>query len=136
MAQEIKEIVLDWEGDLRFRGGLPGSHTVVVDGDSASGIGPMAMLLTALAGCTGADMIHILERMRVPVERCRIVVHGTRREEDPRRYIAIHLAFEVSGAGMDEDKARRAAALSLEKYCSVAHSLAPDIAMTHEVRVG
>lgn len=136
MAQEIKEIVIDWEGDLRFRGGLPGSHTTLVDGDSAAAMGPMAMLLTSLAGCTGADMVHILSRMRVPLARCRITAHGTRREEEPRRYVAIHLLFEVSGDGIDEAKARRAAALSLEKYCSVAHSLAPDIVVTHDVSVG
>ena len=135
MAQEIKEIVLDWDGDLRFRGGLPGGHTTLVDGDGTDAMGPMALLLTALAGCTGADMAHILARMRAPLARCRIVARGTRREEEPRRYMAIHLEFEVSGEGIDEARARRAAALSLEKYCSVAHSLAPDIALTHDVRV-
>lgn len=136
MAQEIKEIVLDWEGDLRFRGGLPGGPTTTVDGDNAEAMGPMALLLTSLAGCTGSDMVHILGRMRMPPLRCRVVARGTRREEEPRRYVAIHLVFEVSGEGLDEAKVRRAAALSLEKYCSVAHSLAPDIAMTHEVTVG
>lgn len=136
MAKEIKEIVLDWEGDLRFRGGPPGGHTVLVDGDNAAAMGPMTLLLTALASCTGADMAHILTRMRLPLARCRVVARGTRREEEPRRYIAIHLEFEVSGEGVDETKARRAAALSLEKYCSVAHSLAGDIELTHEVRVG
>ena len=135
MAQEIKEIVLDWEGDLRFRGGPPGGHGALVDGDNAAAMGPMSMLLTSLAGCTGADMVHILGRMRVPLASCRIVAHGTRREQEPRRYVAIHLVFEVAGDGIDEEKARRAAALSLEKYCSVAHSLAPDIAISHEVVV-
>ena len=136
MAQEIKEVVIDWEGDLRFRGGLPNGPSTLVDGDNAEAMGPMALLLTSLAGCTGSDMVHILNRMRMPPARCRVVARGTRREEEPRRYVAIHLSFEVSGDALDEAKVRRAAALSLEKYCSVAHSLAPDIVLTHDVTVG
>ena len=135
MAQEIKEVVIDWEGDLRFRGGPPGAPATLVDGDNAAAMGPMSMLLTSLAGCTGADMVHILARMRVPLARCRIVAHGTRREQEPRRYVAIHLVFEVAGDGIDHEKAKRAAAMSLEKYCSVVHSLASDIAVSHEVVV-
>lgn len=135
MAQEVKEVVLDWEGGLRFQGGIEGGHQLLVDGEGAAAQSPMTMLLMALAGCTGADMAHILERMRVPLARCRIRLRGTRREQEPRRYVAMHLTFELSGEGLDEAKARRAAELSLEKYCSVAHSLAPDIALSHDVRV-
>lgn len=136
MARETKEIVLDWEGGLRFRGGPAAGHPILVDGDGAAAQSPMTLVLTALAGCTGADVAHILDRMHVKLSRCRVTVQGTRREEEPRRYVTIHLGFEVAGEGLDETKARRAVSLSLEKYCSVAHSLAPDITLTHDVRVG
>jgi putative redox protein len=136
MAQEIKHVTMDWEAGLRFRGGTAGGPAITIDGDNAAAPGPMTTLLAALAACTGSDLVLIMEKMRVAFTACRVAVQGTRREEEPRRYVAIHLEFIVSGDGLDEAKVRRAAALSLEKYCSVAHSIAPDIALTHDVRVG
>jgi putative redox protein len=54
-----------------------------------------------------------------------------RREQEPRRYTAIHVEYHLAGDGLDESRARRAIDLSLEKYCSVAASLAPDIKVTY-----
>lgn len=136
MTQEIKHVVVEWEGGMRFRGGAVGGPVTQVDGDNAASPGPMATLLVALAACTGSDLVHILDRMRLPMDGCRIELHGTRREEEPRRYVAIHLEFTLTGEGLEPDKVTRAVMLSLEKYCSVVHSLAPDIAVTHEVRLG
>ncbi|MDF3053584.1 MAG: hypothetical protein K0S19_1689, partial [Geminicoccaceae bacterium] len=56
-------------------------------------------------------------------------------EQEPRRYTAIHFDYRVSGEGLDQTKAERAVSLSVEKYCSVIHSLAPDIAITYAVTV-
>ena len=60
---------------------------------------------------------------------------GTRREEHPRRFTAIHFRWSIAGDGADETKARRAIDLSLEKYCSVVASLAPDINVTYDVAI-
>jgi putative redox protein len=91
----------------------------------------MLTLLLAAAACTGSDVVVILRKMRVTLRELRIEAAGTRREEEPRRYIALHLDYRLGGEGLDENKARRAIGLSLEKYCSVVHSLAPDIAITY-----
>jgi putative redox protein len=69
----------------------------------------------------------ILKKMRMAVRSLRMEVEGTRRAEEPRRYISITLAYHIAGDGLDASKVERAIALSLEKYCSVVHSLAPDI---------
>ena len=71
--------------------------------------------------------------MRVELRGLTIDVTGTRREEQPRRYVALHFRFRLSGAGLDRSRAQRAIDLSLEKYCSVVHTLAPDLALTHEL---
>ena len=91
----------------------------------------MLTLLLAAAACTGSDVVVILEKMRVNLRGLRIEVAGTRREEEPRRYVALHLDYHLGGEAIDLVKARRAIDLSLEKYCSVIHSLAPDIAVTY-----
>jgi putative redox protein len=131
VSAEIKHIALDWERGMIFRGGAPGGPSVMIDGDNVQAPGPMLTLLLAAASCTGSDVVMILEKMRVELRQLRIEVHGTRREEAPRRYTAIRFEFRLAGGGLDEAKARRAIDLSLEKYCSVVASLAPDTAFSY-----
>jgi putative redox protein len=136
VPQETKRAVLTWEQGLRFRGSEAGGPAIVVDGDNAAGPGPMLTLLLAAAGCTGSDVVVILRKMRLELRELRIEISGTRREEEPRRYLAIHLDYYLAAEGLDAVKARRAIDLSLEKYCSVIHSLAPDIAVTYSLTLG
>ena len=89
----------------------------------------------AAAACSGADIVLIMEKMRVELTELTIAASGVRREEQPRRYLSMHFDFRMAGAGLDETKARRAIDLSIEKYCSVVHSLAPDIAITYDVAI-
>jgi putative redox protein len=131
VAPETKRATITWQQDLKFAGGTPGGPSVIIDGDNVSGPGPMLALLLAAASCTGSDVVVILQKMRVKLRELRIEVEGTRREQEPRRYIALHLDYRIAGEGLDEARARRAIDLSLEKYCSVVHSLAPDIAITY-----
>jgi putative redox protein len=69
------------------------------------------------------------------VSRLEVGLVATRRDAEPRRVLAVSFAWTVAGAGADQDKARRAIDLSLEKYCSVMASLAPDIAVTYDVTI-
>jgi putative redox protein len=136
MARETKRGTLIWQQGLRFTGSDSGGPAITVDGDNVVGPGPMLTLLLAAAACSGSDVVLILEKMRVNLRELRIEVAGTRREEEPRRYVAIHLDYHLGGEGIDQVKARRAIDLSLEKYCSVIHSLAPDIAITYALSLG
>ena len=136
MTQEIKRITLDWQGDLHFKGGEAGRPPIQIGGDNVIGPGPMLTLLLAAASCTGSDVVIILKKMRIDLTRFSLEVAGTRREEEPRRYIAIHFVYRLAGGGLDETKARRAIDLSLEKYCSVMHSLAPDIKVSYDLALG
>lgn len=134
-----RAVRLTWSGTgMRFSGvgTNPVSAPVVVDGDGDTGPGPMQVLLIAAAGCTGSDVVAILTKMRVTLRRFALDVTGTRRDEEPRRYIAIRFRFALDGDGLDHARAERAVRLSLEKYCSVVASLAPDIAISHEIVLG
>jgi putative redox protein len=131
-----RSVRLSWLGEgTRFSGAgtQPVSTPVVIDGDAVAGPSPMLALLLAAGACTGADVVSILTKMRVGLQRCDVEVSGTRRAECPRRYVAVRLRFTLAGAGLDRAKAERAVALSLATYCSVVHSLAPDIAIEHEI---
>lgn len=133
--QETKRISLRWETGLRFVGGAPDGPHTNIDGDNAAAPGPMLTLLLAAASCSGSDVVIILKKMRIELQELRIEVAGQRREQEPRRYTAIHLDYHIAGKGLDTDKANRAVDLSVKKYCSVIHSLAPDIAITYAVTI-
>ena len=136
MGAESKQVTLTWRRGLVFTGGAPDGPESTIDGDNAAAPGPMLTLLLAAGACSGADVVLILEKMRVPPRELRIELSGTRREQDPRRYTAIHFHYFISGDGLDEARAERAIALSVETYCSVIHSLAPDIRVTHALTLG
>ena len=136
MAGETKRVALSWQEGLRFEGGEAGGPSVTIDGDNAAGPGPMLTLLLAAAACTGSDVVVILQKMRIQLRELRIEAEGVRRVEEPRRYVSIHLTYRMSGTGLDEAKARRAIDLSLQKYCSVVHSLAADLAVTYALSLG
>ena len=136
MTAETKRVSLRWQEGLVFRGGEPGGPEMTIDGDNAVAPGPMLTLLLAAAACTGADVVLILGKMRVSLSEFRLEASGERRAEEPRRYTAIHLEYHLAGEGLDEPKARRAIDLSIEKYCSVLHSLAPDIRITSGLTLG
>jgi len=137
MSSNVRHATIEWTGTgLVFEGGAPDGPRIRLDGDAGSAPSPVVALLLAAAACSGADVVSIMEKMRAGLARCRIEVTGIRREDHPRRYTAIHFAFHLAGEGVDEGKARRAIDLSLEKYCSVVHSLAADIAVDYELVLG
>ncbi len=135
MASNTAGVTMRWREQLVFEGGGRGRPPIVVDGDSAVATSPVELLLLAGATCTSADVVSILEKMRVGLRSLEVAMTGTRREEYPRRFTAIHFQFSVSGEGADETKVRRAVALSLEKYCSVMASLAPDVQVSYDVTI-
>ncbi|MBM3820426.1 MAG: hypothetical protein FJW14_15605 [Acidimicrobiia bacterium] len=128
MAKPPLVAELLWADGLRF-GATSGSTAIVVDADGAAGPSPMQLAAVGLAGCMAADVVEILRRGRHPLTSLRVAFTGERATEPPRRFVRITLHFHVSGA-VPVDAVERAVALSREKYCSVWHSMRPDIAFT------
>ncbi len=124
---------LTWQEGLAFVAGAPGGPQVTLDGDGGLGPSPVTALLCAAGACTGADIVLILNKMKTGLTEFRMEVRGTRRETDPRRLVALHFTFHLRGADLDEVRARRAIDLSLQKYCSVVLSLAPDIPVSYDL---
>ena len=121
-------VEMEWEGGLRFRG-RAGDRELRLDGDSVSAVSPVEALVLALGGCMASDLVHILVKGRVDVKGVVARLTAERAPEDPRRLVRVDLRFAVRGL-VPADKVERAIALSREKYCSVWHSLRPDIAFT------
>ena len=138
MTSKRLTVELTWTGDgMRFtgRGTDPESPAVTIDGDGEAGPSPMQALLLAVAGCSGADVVDVLGKMRVSLTALSVEVTGTRAEQHPKRYAAISFRYRMEGEGLEREKAERAVGLSLDKYCSVVHSLAGDIDVSHEIEL-
>jgi putative redox protein len=116
---------LIWSDGLRFAA-TSGEAAIVIDGDGAAGPSPMQAAAFAVAGCIAADVVSVLQKGRHGLTGLRVSFRGDRAEEPPRRFTRIALHFHISGP-VPPHAVERAVALSHEKYCSVWHSMRPDI---------
>jgi putative redox protein len=132
MSEHSRTASLRWTGEgLAFDGttGMAGpDHVVRIDSDGDTGPSPMELLLLSLGGCMAIDVRMILEKSRVPLTALHLELHGERNPEPPRSFHRVELRFRLEGPG-EADRARvaRAIGLSEEKYCSVYHTLSPDL---------
>lgn len=130
-------VELQWDRALRFEATGASGVPTVVDGESAAGASPVESLLIALAACMGSDVVDLLNKMRVPFDGLAVHAEGDRRPEPPRWYTAIRLIYEVNGIPPDaQAKLERAVDLSREKYCSVLHTLRPDLDLSIRIDAG
>ena len=125
MADLEQKATIHWARNDFFVGITPSGHAQTMETDShrGSAASPMELLLLALGGCTGVDVIDILKKKRQHVSDYRIEVHGDRREEFPRAFIKFYVKHIVTGRGVSEKAVARAIELSDQKYCSVAATL-------------
>ena len=111
---------------------LDGSPEV---GGEGKGVRPMQALLMSLAGCSSMYVVSLLKKMRQPLEDMRVEVNGHRVDAVPAVFDKIHLQFFLKG-DLDEEKARKAISMSVEKYCSVARMLDKTAEITWGVEIG
>lgn len=115
-------------GDYGFEAKDANGHTVRMDtspetGGTNFGVRPMQMLLMGLAGCSGIDVVSILKKQRQDLQDIKTYIEGERQKDvEPSLWETITVVFELTG-NLDKDKAERACALSMDKYCSVAETL-------------
>jgi len=106
-----------------------GDHQVILDanidvGGNNLGPSPKIQLLNALAGCTGIDVVSMLNKMRVNFTDFSIEVTGLLADEHPKVYNNIMVNYKIRVAHTDHDKVEKAVKLSKEKYCGVSIMLA------------
>jgi putative redox protein len=105
------------------------------DGGHDKGFRPMQMLLAAMGGCSTVDVVTILRKQRVELKDIKITVTAEREKNvTPSLYTEVHAHFKLYG-DIDEDKAQKAVALSVGKYCSVAKTLEKTAKVTYSVEV-
>jgi len=131
------ESTITWTGNMSFSGETPSGHQIKMDaseevGGQNSGARPTELVLSAVAGCTGIDIISILQKMRLEPISFQMDIKGDRAENHPKRFTHIHIHYALEGE-LPEDKVVRAIQLSKDKYCSVSHSLNADITTSYSI---
>ena len=136
----MKHVVdLAWTDKVAFETDMDG-HKVVIDateesGGSDLGPRPKKLMLTALAGCTGIDVIMILKKMKVEPEAFNVIVEADVTDEHPKHYSKMKVIYQFKGKDLPKDKLEKAVKLSEEKYCGVTEVYKKAMEMESEIRI-
>ena len=133
------ESTVKWTSGLAFNA-LQGGHEIPLDasresGGQDSGSSPKGLLLSGLGGCTGIDVVSILEKMRIPFEGFEVHASADLTEEHPKVFKSIHLTYRFRGRDLPMDKLERAVVLSMDRYCGVSAMLAKAAPISWEIVV-
>lgn len=137
MATE--QVKVNWLDNMAFEAEVNG-HKIVIDaaepvGGENRGPRPKPLMLVALAGCTGMDVVSILKKMKVEVEAFSVKVEGDLTEEHPKQFTQMRAIYEFKGKDLPMDKLEKAVNLSEERYCGVSAMYRKAIGITTEIRV-
>lgn len=113
-----------WLGNMAFESTNPSGLTLKIDagpenGGEGNGLRPKALMLSALAGCSGLDVAAMIKKMKLEVREFHIETIANLTEEDPKIYDAVTVEYHFYGPDLKQAKLQRAVDLSVEKYCGV-----------------
>jgi putative redox protein len=135
------KIVVDHQPAYRFKATNETGNEVLMDaspniGGEGKGMRPMEMLLAALGGCSGIDVVSILNKKKQAFKSFTMEVNGNRdANEVPALYKSIHVDFYFEGNDISSEKVTQAVDLSIQKYCSVAKTLEKSAVITYSIFV-
>lgn len=117
-----------WKQGMSFTGIADSGFAVPIGtsaehGGAGDGVAPMEMLLIGLGGCTGMDVVSILEKKKQTVTNFEVLIHGERVQIHPKVFNKITVEYVVTGKGLEAEAVHRAVELSETKYCSVMATL-------------
>ena len=118
----MAKTITTWKKGHEFEAEHEGNK-IQIDGSTENGHGPKALLLSAVAACSGIDVVDILTKMRIEFSDLSIEVEADQTEEHPKVFKEIHIVYKLKTDPVNEDKIKKAIDLSLEKYCGVSAML-------------
>lgn len=118
------EVHVSYQQGMKFETDSPTGYKTFMDtspenGGTNEGLGPKAMMLSALAGCSGLDVVFVMNKMRATVPHFEMKVRGELTEEHPKTYHKVWLDYHFYGKDLEQEKINKAVTLSIEKYCGV-----------------
>ena len=134
-----EKVKINWLENMAFEAEVNG-HKIILDaaeqvGGENRGPRPKPLMLVALAGCTGMDVVSILKKMRVEVEAFHVEVEGDLTEEHPKQFSQLRVIYEFKGKDLPMDKLQKAVGLSEERYCGVSAMYRKVFGITSEIKI-
>ena len=117
-------ITTTWLGNMKFESTNPSGHNLFIDAGpendgQGEGYRPKALMLSALAGCSGIDVAALIKKMKLSVDDFKIEIEANLTDEHPKYYDNVNMQFHFYGNHLNQNKLQRAVDLSIEKYCGV-----------------
>ena len=136
---QVKAYVKQING-ISFVGKTDSNHWVTMDGPedfggSNAGIRPKELMLLALAGCTGSDVVSILQKKRIDVRSFEINVTAEMSDDHPKVYTSMNIEYLFTGNGIKESDVERAIELSQTKYCGVTKMYEKAMTITYSFQI-
>jgi len=134
-----QQVKIDWLENMAFEANVNG-HKITLDaaetvGGENRGPRPKPLMLAALAGCTGMDVVSILKKMRIELDDFNVVVEGDLTEEHPKQFYKMNVIYEFKGNDLPLEKLKKAVSLSEERYCGVSALYKKAIEVTSEIKI-
>ena len=131
---------MNWGGGLKFTGTSAFGHSITTDiakdkGGDESGYRPTELVLFAVAGCTGVDVVRILQKQRQELTGLEISVEARDTEELPKYFETVNVTYRFKGRNLDLHKLEQAVELSESKYCTVSESLKQNVKVTTSIEI-
>lgn len=116
------QVSIDWKQGMSFGGRAPSGYTLDLSaetevGGAGDGFSPMELMALGMAGCTGMDVISILQKKRQEVTAFEVRVNTRKATEHPKVWTEVVIEYVVTGKNVDSAAVQRAIQLSSEKYC-------------------
>ena len=132
-------VTTKWSSDLSFDSEA-NEHHVIMDSDPAfggkeKGPRPKMLVLSALGGCTGMDVVSILKKMKVSPESFKVIAEAEVAADHPKVFTNIHLTYEFKGKNLPQDKLKKAVELSQERYCPVSAMFRMVCTLSYEIKI-
>lgn len=136
---QVKAYVKQING-ISFVGKTDSNHWVTMDGPedflgSNAGIRPKELMLLALGGCTGSDVVSILQKKRIDVRSFEINITAEMTDDHPKVYSSMNIEYVFTGKGIKEADVERAIELSQTKYCGVTKMYEKAMTITHSFTI-
>jgi len=137
MAAEIKKANAKWVEKMKFIGTGHSGRSIVMDvpstaGGDGSAVTPGELVLIGLGGCTGMDVVSLLNKMRTPFRDLKIDIEAEPVDSHPKVYKWIKIIYRFYGCD-NREKAKKAVEMSKEKYCSVSAILSKSADVSYEI---
>ncbi len=123
-----------WQKDQQFKS-YHGKNEIEIDGKRENGFGAKALVLSAIAACSGIDIVDILEKMRVNFQDFEIETEAEQTEDHPRVFKDIYVTYKIRTGEENREKVKKAIELSLDKYCGVSAMLQKNSPIHYKLQI-